>query len=295
MEFVCSESLQSCALLCAVAPWPVWLSLVLAALAAGSCGSTQPQWTENDGGVTRWVNVPDGHLKTRVYTRTAVPESPILVLVLHGDLPDPRPSYQYEFAKVVADTTARAIASGVVAVGVLLRGYRDPTGDRSSGDLGGAVADNYTPEVIDAVAVATRELAEDYHARATLLVGHSGGAAIAADLLGRYPGVAHGAVLVGCGCDPRAWRSKRRAETGNRLFDEPTRSLLPLDLAHVVAAGTIVRLIVGQDDDVAPPVYSRSYAVALQDAASTSPSRSFKVSATTSCSRRACWTLLPRS
>jgi pimeloyl-ACP methyl ester carboxylesterase len=131
--------------------------------------------------------------------------------------------------------------------------------------MGGAVADNYTPEVIDAVFRAVRDLANVYNARATVLVGHSGGAAIAADLLGRHSEVAQGAVLVGCACDPLAWRRTRRTETGNPIFDAPTRSLLPLDLAKVVAPKAIVRLIVGEDDNVTPPAHSLTYAMALRE------------------------------
>ena len=184
--------------------WCLWLVRMIAAGAAVSCRSPQAQWTGNDGGMTRWIDVPAGRLKTRVYVGTAASESPVLVLVLHGDLPEPPPSYQYEFAKVIADA-----AKDTVAAGVLRPGYRDPIGDRSSGDMGGAVADNYTPEVVDAVASVARELAREYRARETILVGHSGGAAIAANLLGRHPDVARGSVLVGCGCDPRAWRATR--------------------------------------------------------------------------------------
>ena len=238
-----------------------WLSLALLVVAAcaGLCRSSQPQWNENDGGVTRSIDVPGGRLKTRVYTGRAMSKAPILVLVLHGDLPEPAPSYQYEFAKVIADRF-----ENVVAAGVLRPGYRDPTGAQSSGDMGRAVADNYTPEVVDAVARAARDLSADHHAHAILLVGHSGGGAIAANILGRHPGVADGAVLVGCGCDPSRWRARRRAETGNSIFDGPTRSLLPLEAADAVAPGAIVRMVVGEDDDVAPPAYSQSYAAALQ-------------------------------
>jgi pimeloyl-ACP methyl ester carboxylesterase len=240
----------------------VWrLTLVLVMMAGGiaSCRSPQPHWTENDGGVTRWIKVPAGQLKTRVYTGRAVSDAPVLVLVLHGDLPEPAPSYQYEFAKVIADRV-----ESVVAAGVLRPGYRDPTGAQSSGDLGRAVADNYTPEVVDAIARAARELAQEDHAHTIILVGHSGGAAIAANLLGRHPDLARGAVLVGCGCDPSAWRARRRFATGNPMFDGPTRSLLPLDLAHDVDPGTLVRMVVGQNDDVAPAADSQGYATALR-------------------------------
>jgi pimeloyl-ACP methyl ester carboxylesterase len=158
-----------------------------------------------------------------------------------------------------------AAATGIGAAGVLRPGYYDPVGGRSSGDMGRAVADNYSPEVVDAVASAARVLATDHDARAILPVGHSGGAAIAANLLGRHPDVAYGAVLVACGCDPATWRATRLADTANPAFRGTTCSLQPLNLADDVAPGTVVRLVVGDDDDVAPPAYSQAYATALRE------------------------------
>jgi pimeloyl-ACP methyl ester carboxylesterase len=231
---------------------------------AVSCRSSPTQWNENDGGTTRWIAIPAGRLKTRVYTRVSPSPLPVLVMVLHGDLPDPPPSYQYEFAKVLAADRGITAAADIVAVGVLRPGYGDPTGDRSSGDMGRAIADNYTPEVVDAVAGAARELADAHHARTIVFVGHSGGGAIAADVLGRHPGLVAGAVLVGCGCDPEAWRTMRRRETGNPMFDEPTRSLQPLQLARDVARDAVVRLVVGQNDEVVPLAHSQRYATALR-------------------------------
>ena len=245
--------------------WRLALVLVLAAAGTGACRSPQPQWTESDGGVTRWIDTPRGRLKTRVYRPSTPSRKPVLVLVVHGDLPEPPPSYQYEFAKRIADSVANAATAGIVAAGVLRPGYTDPAGDRSSGDMGRAVADNYTPEVIDAVANAARALAADHDARAVVLVGHSGGAAIAANLLGRYPDVAVAAVLVGCACDPAAWRATRLADTGNPIFRGPTRSLQPLSLAGHLGPGTVVRMVVGEDDDVAPPAYSQAYVNALRE------------------------------
>src|SRR5688500_5925750 len=146
--------------------------LVIGATALGACRSSRTTWTESDGGLTRWIDVPAGRLKTRVYTGTLMSDSPVLVLVLHGDIPDPPPSYQYEFAKVAADTLESTSGTDIVAVGVLRPGYPDPTGERSSGDMGRAAADNYSPEVIDAVERAARELATGYKPRAVILVGH---------------------------------------------------------------------------------------------------------------------------
>src|SRR6185436_16034197 len=88
----------------------------------------------------------------------------------------------------------------VVAAGLLRPGYTDNAGDRSDGERGEARGDNYTADVADAVATATRALAQRVKARRVILVGHSGGASIAALVLGRHPGIADAALLVACGC-----------------------------------------------------------------------------------------------
>lgn len=54
------------------------------------------------GGVTEWVRTGVGRLKTKVYASASQSAHPILVMFLHGDNPDPRPSYQYEFSRALA-------------------------------------------------------------------------------------------------------------------------------------------------------------------------------------------------
>jgi pimeloyl-ACP methyl ester carboxylesterase len=228
------------------------------------------------GGETLWLKVEQGQVKAQVFRREKISDRPILVLILHGDIPNPRPDYQYLVAKAITlgwpDVPERSAAlraalgegwrdDDVVAAGILRPGYSDPSGDRSSGDMGRAVADNYTPEAVDAIASAARQLREIYSARAVVLVGHSGGGAIAANILGRHPDLAEGALLVACGCDPEAWRSRMRAQL--RIGNEPNPSLLPLSLAGQVRPEVLVRLVVGAEDDVAVPEDSRRYAEAL--------------------------------
>ena len=53
-------------------------------------------------------------------------------------------------------------------------------------------------------------------------------------------------------------------ETGNPMFDEPTRSRQPLHLAPGVARDAVVRLVVGRNDDVVPPAHSHAYSTALR-------------------------------
>ena len=268
------------------------LRLLILALVATACA---PDTSEQIGGETQWLDVGEGRLKAQVFKGAAVVDRPILVLVLHGDLPTP--DYQYVFARMLTlasepeawaalrplfppDWSDEQIAArrsavtdalgpewnheNIVAAGILRPGYADSSGDRSSGDMGMAVADNYTPAVIDAVATAARQLAATYDPRAVVLVGHSGGGAVTANILGRHPDVADGALLVGCGCDPEAWRARMRIQQPSPIWDQPNESLMPLSLVDGVATGTRVRLLVGEVDDVALPQDSRRYAEALE-------------------------------
>jgi acetyl esterase/lipase len=54
-----------------------------------------------------------------------------------------------------------------------------------------------------------------------------------------------------------------RARQPGPLWDETNPSLLPLSTVRQVRPGTLVRLIVGAEDDVAIPDDSRKYAEAL--------------------------------
>ena len=247
----------------------------MSALVIASCS---PDTTTQIGGETIWLDVGQGRMKAQVFARENIGDRPILILFLHGDLPNPPPDYHYLAAKAItiglrdaAEWNAELRTAlgldwqdgDIVAAGILRPGYSDPSGDRSSGRIGRAVADNYSPEVVDAVASATRQLIEIYDARAVVFVGHSGGGAIVANILGRHPDLADGALLVGCACDPTAWRSRMRMQF--QIGDEPNPSLLPLSLVDHVDPKTIVRLIVGEEDDVAIPEDSRRYTEALHE------------------------------
>ena len=187
------------------------VAVCAAALVFAACA---PTTSDNIGGETQWIDVAGGRLKTQVFARVSDGRRPILILILHGDIPNPPPDYQYVFAKVLVEGipggTERSAAlraalgarwerKSIVAAGILRPGYADPSGDRSSGEMGKAVGDNYTAEVVDAVAAVARDLKAKYDAREVVLVGHSGGGAIAANVLGRHPEVASYALLVACG------------------------------------------------------------------------------------------------
>jgi len=232
--------------------------LVICAVLLGACSRPEADSIFGRGGETQWIDVPEGRLKAQVYSTTPLSARPTLVIVLHGDLFTPTPSYQYAFAqaltegfdapampeRVRARLGTHPHVSDVVAAGLLRPGYTDNAGDRSDGKRGEARGDNYTAEVTDAVAATVRALKRQFMARRVVLVGHSGGATIAAVALGRHPDLADAALLVACGCGA-------------------TQSLQPLDVATGVRPDVTVRLLVGEEDEVTPSDSSVRYANVL--------------------------------
>lgn len=71
-----------------------------------------------------------------------------------------------------------------------------------------------------------------------LLIGHSGGAAVAAQLPGRFPESADAYLLVGCPCHQAQWRT--------------------------VKANTRISLLVGTNDDDTPASFSQTYVAGLR-------------------------------
>lgn len=113
------------------------------------------------------------------------------------------------------------------------------------------------------MAQAVEQLRGRYHAAKVVLVGHSGGAAITGDLLGRWPLKVNGALLVACPSDLAAWRKHMFETRGqNPSWLRPVRSLSPMDLAENVSERVHVQLLVGSEDTVAPPQFSKKCAEA---------------------------------
>lgn len=198
-------------------------------------------------------------LKTRIYKNQALSSNPILIVILHGDSPFGPPSYQYRFARRVAEQLENTIP-----VAILRPGYTDDVGDHSDGDRGLTPGDNYTPQVIDAISQVIEQLKGKFHPRATVLVGHSGGAAITGDILGRWPSNVNAALMVSCPCELEEWRKHMLELQGGDIWKKPVDSLSPFELADRVRPSVRVSLIVGEDDPIAPPEFTRKYADALR-------------------------------
>ena len=207
-----------------------------------------------------WVQGGTYRLRTSSFVSEDKSESPILVVVIHGDAPNNDPDYQYEFAAHVAATY-----SDLVAVGLLRPGYTDLQGNRSDGERGQATGDNLNVTNTEAIASAIGGLKRRWNARKVVVAAHSGGGVLAANVLGRHPELIDQALLVSSVFDVEKWRQHMHEQTGARVFQGTIETLSPIELITGMSDRVEVTLIVGSQDEVAPPGFSEHYkAVAVK-------------------------------
>lgn len=197
-------------------------------------------------------------LHTQSFGTTPARAARTLIVVLHGDAPTAPPSDQYDAAQRFA-----AAVPDSVAVAILRPGYTDAAGNRSPGERGQATGDNYTRDRLAAIAADIRVLQRRHPAARTILVGHSGGAAIAANLAGTQAAIADAMLLAGCPCTLDEWRSHMKTLLPSAPFDRPVESFDPLLTAGGVSPGLRAAILVGENDSITPPRFSRDYAEAL--------------------------------
>ena len=227
--------------------------LALLIVAPSCAGGQTPIDT---AGTARWVTVGEQRIKTRVHASRDVGEGSTLVVALGGDGGGPAP---YVFSR-----RAAAAIDNVVVAAVVRPGYTDEVGDRSDGERGLRVGDNYTAEVVDVIAEVISDLKASFGASRVVVVGHSGGAAITAALLGRHPAAIDGALLVACPCDVAAWRRHMHSVRGRDVWLGPVDAVSPITVAEYVSRSVRVRMIVGSDDQTTPEELTVEYAEALQ-------------------------------
>jgi pimeloyl-ACP methyl ester carboxylesterase len=178
----------------------------------------------------------------------------VLIVFLHGD--------SGGRTELRADSgTAAVLAEKLQAVTIAMQrpGYRSDLG--TSDGESGAGDDDYTPRNTEIVAAALGKLRSLNPGKKILLVGHSGGAAMAALLASRFPGSADAYLLAACPCDVPAWRQWRASSAGK---SGAWSSLSPLAEAGKVSPDTLIRVVVGNKDENTLPQFSETYVRALQ-------------------------------
>lgn len=193
---------------------------------------------------TTLVYTAEECLVLKTFTATTSNDNAKLVVFLHGDVSAGGPAdYMDNYAPAYATT-------GVVSVRMLRPGYYDSNGVTSTGG-NGSRADTYTPNNVAAVAYSLAALRQHYNASRLVVVGHSGGASIAATILGRYPGLIDATALIACPCDLR------------RLAPTWLNSLSALDWVGGVPLDSSVVSMTGTLDTQVPVTFSQPYINAL--------------------------------
>ena len=230
----------------------VFLELVLVTAAhaqAGTCPDGKPI-----DGVAR-AGSSQHCLVIRRYEVPAPKWPQVVLIYLHGD--------NGGTIDWPANSTALALGSavGATTIGVQRPGYRSELG--TSDGQTSIQDDDYTSGNVEILADALKSLRVSYPGKRLLLVGHSGGAAMAALVAGRFPSAADGYLLVGCPCDVDRWREWRNSSAGKS--GRWSKSLSPIREVAKIAPGTYLRVLVGDKDDNTLPKFSEAYVAALRE------------------------------
>ena len=186
--------------------------------------------------------------------RFGTTEPEVMLVWLHGDVSSGGPAnYHFQNAEKAAKEFAE---SKVLSVAIVRPGYPDGDGNTSSVDASqSGRSDHYTKENVAEVASAIEHLRKRFNPKKLIAIGHSGGAATTAVILGFQPGLIDAGLLVSCPCDLVAWRKGRRAWS---------RSEDPIKWADKVPADARVVALSGERDDNTLPELASSYVQTLK-------------------------------
>lgn len=179
-----------------------------------------------------------------------------MLIWLHGDLSSGgHANYHFLLAQNFKDKNPDL---DVLSIALVRPGYSDGQGRSSTVHwLNSGRRDHYTKVNISEVAAAIVRLKEHYKPSTTVLIGHSGGAATGALILGMFPGLISRALLAGCPCDLVAWR------VGATPW---SNSENPSKWAQHVSSSTVVHAVTGERDANTFPALAKEYVEKLKKA-----------------------------
>ena len=224
---------------------PVVLSMALI------CGVT---WGQDCSELPAEKTVPDqkGGCLALVPVGSPVMAAKTLIVMLHGDGEGQLGQRQIDRWTAIG----RSLSAPDRNVFFMIRpGYQTPAGNSSG--WANPRDDDYTAGNMARVAGALASLKTTYKAEKLVLVGHSGGAATSALVLGKHPAVADAALLLGCPCDVPPWRDHRNAQRGRG--GPWSNSLNPLDYTANIPQGTPVIAVTGTQDDNTLPMFAKRW------------------------------------
>lgn len=177
---------------------------------------------------------------------------PALVVMLHGDLPKGGPA-TYHISRMLWLAKENEM---IVSVAMIRPGFYYNKGRKSEGSNYGR-RDSYTKRNNMAVGEAIKKLKALHNAQRVVLVGHSGGAAMAGVIIGMFPGLVDKAILVSCPCNITRWIKMRKWRPWKR-------SLSPSSFVGKIPLSTEVVAITGKKDRNTFPGLASKYVASLK-------------------------------
>jgi pimeloyl-ACP methyl ester carboxylesterase len=177
-----------------------------------------------------------------------------LVVYLHGD--SPRGSATDYLRYGVSEINKKNVAHIIL----MRPGYYDSSRNSSTGvsDRLSRRVTSYNSHNVKEIAFAIKKLKNYHKPNKIIIVGHSGGAAIAALILGRHPGIANGAILAACPCNIDKWVQMAGRSSG-------LGALSPHDYVENIAPDVTLIRLTGTNDDNTFPILSLEYIEKLKE------------------------------
>lgn len=224
-------------------------------LTSSLVNAQDPNWFCDPGEgkiAKRWYDTEIGKQKALIIYPQEKANSNLVVFI-HGDSPFRDPIYQYYISKNISEIT------NAVTVAILRPGYKDDCGDLSGGNRGLTMGDNYTKEVVEAIASVISAVKEEESTTQTIVMGHSGGAALTALLAESDPDLIDRSILVACPCNLKTWRKSMEELTNNPNWLNPMGGLSPIDGISKLSLDSKIHLYVGENDVSTPPFLTTEF------------------------------------
>jgi pimeloyl-ACP methyl ester carboxylesterase len=212
-------------------------------------GETPSPCPDRDG----WVAAPSSSACVRVGLNVPAGAVSTLYAYVHADLNPVGLDHAVTRALRAVDPFAATV--------VMLRpGYADFRGGQTTPVTHPRPGDAYRREDALALGEALGVLRTRLGAQRVVVIGHSGGAALTANIAALFPGLVDHAVVVSCPCNLPAWRAHQAQVWASRAWLAPYRSLSPHLVADAIPKTTTVSVVVGGRDTNTPPWLHEEFA-----------------------------------
>jgi len=180
-----------------------------------------------------------------------------LVIFIHGDQLEKKVYYFDQFASKFTTTNSLVIS-------ITRPGWINKHNNKSDGKKNTNYGDNYIPkDDVDPIYRTIKKLKKKYKIDQTLIIGHSGGAAVTGILIGRFPKLIHEAVLISCPCIVPPWRKnffdRLEEKTNKKLCMPKFKSHSPHEYIKKINPNLKIHIFVGTRDKNTLPIYSINY------------------------------------